>query len=285
MNETVRATSSSLTTTHDTTKPPTSRLFPTPRSPSEVSTATNRVSDAPSIASSIQFNPPPGSRLLAFGTRMSSTHINKPHSSPGIPAGSHTSAIPIVHQNPHQQSPLSDHPLNGDSSMQSPTGTSTNQLIGSVESIRHQQMFAPFEDSSRQTLPLEGARETKSMAQQPESIRRPTELNMYPELGPHHDPAPFSTGLSQSTLDSANGPTAFASSKGSRFAKFFDGKTRDAPATTKSQSLVGQQSPSPVPSHRHDMNFSGNNENRAMEDIFAMLNNSSQVCLEPLSTY
>jgi hypothetical protein len=216
---------------------------------------------------------------------MSSTHINKPQSSLGIPAGSQTSAIPTVHQNPHQQSPLSDHPLNGDSSVQSPTDTGINQLIGSVESIRHQQMFTPFEDSSRQTLSLEGARETKAMAQQPESNRRPTELNTYPELGPHNNPAPFSMGLSQSTLDSANGPTTFASSKGSRFAKFFDGKTREAPATTKSQNLVGPQSSSPVLSHRHDMNFSGNNENRAMEDIFAMLNNSSQVCLESFSVY
>jgi hypothetical protein len=151
-----------------------------------------------------------------------------------------------------------------------------------IESNRPQHGFAPFEDPSRQAIFLEGARESKGIVQ-PESIRRPTELNLYSEFAPSIHPAPFGTGLSQSAVDSASGSGAYATSKGSRFAKFFDGKTREAQAATKSPSHVGLQSSSPAPSHRHDIGSfngvsTGNNDNRAMEDIFAMLSNSSQVC-------
>jgi zinc finger CCCH domain-containing protein 13 len=67
-----------------------------------------------------------------------------------------------------------------------------------------------------------------------------------------------------------------AAAKGSRFAKFFDGKGRDShPGMGKAQ--VG----GPSPAQRGDLGgYNGmptNPDARAMEDIFAMLSNSAHV--------
>ena len=75
----------------------------------------------------------------------------------------------------------------------------------------------------------------------------------------------------------------FAAAKGSRFAKFFDGKARDAqPQSNKSQVQVGYVSPSPNHHQRQEQsnlnNLTSNpGDQRTMDDIFAMLNSSSQV--------
>jgi zinc finger CCCH domain-containing protein 13 len=86
------------------------------------------------------------------------------------------------------------------------------------------------------------------------------------------------------------GPGAYAMSKGSRFAKFFDGKSKEGPASiAKAQNAGGFQTSSPGPGQKHEASSFGgittmNGENRAMDDIFAMLSNSTQVygfCLRP----
>ena len=75
----------------------------------------------------------------------------------------------------------------------------------------------------------------------------------------------------------------FAASKGSRFAKFFDGKARDTQSqSNKSQVPVGYISPSPNQQQRQEQsnlsNLASNpGDQRTMDDIFAMLNSSSQV--------
>ena len=75
----------------------------------------------------------------------------------------------------------------------------------------------------------------------------------------------------------------FAAPKGSRFAKFFDGKARDGQSqSNKSQVPVGYISPSPNHHQRQEQsnlsNLASNpGDQRTMDDIFAMLNSSSQV--------
>ena len=75
----------------------------------------------------------------------------------------------------------------------------------------------------------------------------------------------------------------FAASKGSRFAKFFDGKARDTQSqSNKSQVPVGYISHSPNHHQRQEQSTLNNlasnpGDQRTMDDIFAMLNSSSQV--------
>ena len=77
----------------------------------------------------------------------------------------------------------------------------------------------------------------------------------------------------------------FAAPKGSRFAKFFDGKARDTQSqSNKSQVPVGYISPSPNHHQRQEQsnlsNLASNpGDQRTMDDIFAMLNSSSQVSI------
>jgi hypothetical protein len=75
--------------------------------------------------------------------------------------------------------------------------------------------------------------------------------------------------------------------KGSRFAKFFDGKGRDGVISSKQQLPGGFPSPSPNQNHRPEQpNFGGINVNpsdgRTMDDLFAMLRNSTQASITTL---
>ena len=74
----------------------------------------------------------------------------------------------------------------------------------------------------------------------------------------------------------------FAAAKGSRFAKFFDGKARDT--QSQSNKSVGYISPSPNHHQRQEQNNLSNltsnpGDQRTMDDIFAMLNSSSRVSI------
>jgi hypothetical protein len=73
---------------------------------------------------------------------------------------------------------------------------------------------------------------------------------------------------------------SYSSGKGSRFAKFFDNKGRDSSAAMITKS-TGRPSPSPLQGHRQDVNrihMENQADPRTMEDIFAMLQSSAQVC-------
>lgn len=74
---------------------------------------------------------------------------------------------------------------------------------------------------------------------------------------------------------------AAVSKGGSRFAKFFDGKSRDGlPSAGKPPMGGGFTSPSPNQLQRQEqvsLVTGTSNDQRAMEELFAMLNNSSQV--------
>lgn len=68
--------------------------------------------------------------------------------------------------------------------------------------------------------------------------------------------------------------SGIAAAKGSRFAKFFDGKGRDSnPTTVASKGMMGNLAT--LPPQKTGALGHHNADARAMEDIFAMLNNSA----------
>lgn len=90
-------------------------------------------------------------------------------------------------------------------------------------------------------------------------------------------------GGQQSSLDPSSGNQGgnFTNGKGSRFAKFFDNKGRD-PQMSTIQKPGGIPSPSQLQGHRQEITRAlmeqQGGDSRAMEDLFAMLQSSSQVC-------
>lgn len=96
---------------------------------------------------------------------------------------------------------------------------------------------------------------------------------------PLNNPQQFGQGILDNAQIDASG-NGYAVPKGSRFAKFFDGKARDAPPA-KAQTPIDFTSPSP--NHGQGQRFdqgsfggppNGVGEQRTMEDIIAMLANS-----------
>jgi hypothetical protein len=118
-----------------------------------------------------------------------------------------------------------------------------------------------------------------------------SDLAAYSEIGPTNPLGPLSNIPSPSfdpgSRERGHGGSPFPQQKGSRFAKFFDGKSREQPATPSAEDLGSLTHP--VAPYQRQQNVSGgesythNLENRTMEDIFAMLQNSTQVsCLTRL---
>lgn len=214
--------------------PTSSRLFPRPINQDGAQADRSSV-DPLQPQSTTVFNPPQGSRLLAFGSRAPT----KPQTS--------TSITP-----------------NGAGTLQSQTKPSLAQLnlpsnvlpleSSKVESHRTPNSFSPFEehDPSLSSGAAESARRERQ--------------SISSESGPWVD-----SGAEGSALGQAPG-------KGSRFAKFFDGKTREGLTYgPKTQTPVGFMSSSPTPGQRPEGGYNGNPDLRNMDDIYAMLNNSSQV--------
>ncbi|KAF9569730.1 hypothetical protein CPC08DRAFT_812711 [Agrocybe pediades] len=179
------------------------------------------------------FQPPPGSRLLAFAR-------------PTPPAN----------------------PLNPPNNVQVSNGLQSvsqeaMQGLSRVEPPRPQPGFSPFEEQNRQTF---GFEEQKDMSQA-------HYLNSLPRGMVDQS---FSSNV-QAPEANYNGT---AVGKGSRFAKFFDGKARDnAPPSAKQQAIGGFTSPSPNHNHRHEhtsLVTGTSGDQRAMDDLFAMLNSSAQ---------
>lgn len=126
------------------------------------------------------------------------------------------------------------------------------------------QGFSPFDE--RALLAEDPA--SLSVSGQYDVVQRPVEK-------------PYNSLAHSHTFDDNNG-LAYASNKGSRFAKFFDSKSKEnAPPGLKPQTPTGFLSSSPNPPQRQDQTIYGdgssNPPTRTMEDIFEMLNNSSQV--------
>jgi hypothetical protein len=152
-----------------------------------------------------------------------------------------------------------------------------NAPLMNNELSRGQPGFSPFEEAAHQSRAFID-RAPPNIPPHAEGLQRmPADrspLNQHPQFNPgvvdHSQADPNSNG--------------YAASKGSRFAKFFDGKTKEQlpPAAPKAQMPVGFTSPSPNLGPRFDQggyNPSSNSEEpRTMDDIIAMLANS-QVCI------
>jgi hypothetical protein len=238
-----------------------------------------------------QFNPPSGSRLLAFASRTPSATTTTTVSP------DQSSAFPMSESNldtPPPQQPLVNGPhrgldmvtLNVDTTDCSATATGLPPGFPNPINTTRQSAF-PSDSSAhvqseilrRQSLVSFGDRMTYGAS---------PDLNAYSEIGPTNPLGPLSNipnsqspSFDSGSRERGHGGSPFPQQKGSRFAKFFDGKSREQPATPSAEDLGSLTHP--LLTYQRQQNVGGgesythNTENRTMEDIFAMLQNSTQV--------
>jgi len=258
-----------------------SRFFPnpTPQDPG----ANSAKSPIPS-----SYTPPAGSRLLALGSRTSSA-TSRP------PLVEHTSTFgPTLSQLSDAQTPPTA--FTPDPSRIAPPEQLLPPRNAPGIAIRSQPTYPSFENQLRPPINLEEDLYNADIN------RRQAILNERAQFGLHQEVSPFdiagqqhmahpnfrppsqSPSLDGSLPERSQGGSPYQT-KGSRFAKFFDGKARDAPPMNKVPGSLDYASPSPHGIQRVDFGgdlYAGGggvvDNGRAMEDIFAMLQNSAQVC-------
>ncbi|CAA7266597.1 unnamed protein product [Cyclocybe aegerita] len=181
----------------------------------------------------------------------------------GPPAGSRLLAMRSGSKPGTSGNPIHNLPtLNGGLQNITPDVT---QTFPKNEPLRPPSGFSPFDDQSRQSFAFEDQRDVAIPS-------NPGHLSHRPSLD--HG---FNTSVNVHAETNYNG----VSGKGSRFAKFFDGKSRDGPvAPNKTQAPGGYPSPpnqNPRQEHGSFGNVAANpGEHRSMEELFAMLNSSAQ---------
>ncbi|CCM00939.1 uncharacterized protein FIBRA_02986 [Fibroporia radiculosa] len=253
------------------------------------------------------FNPPPGSRLLAFGSRVSSAGSVGPDvlltkslsdldSVPGqLPP-------PGIHGLPgHKLASIpsnSTHPALSRDGMSGlgvdPHFASNSRHLGG-DTSRVMGGFSSHGNLTQSSLSYDELPDTVSLGQlnelrRPSAVERaafglsPESASAYSDVGNAHPGATSMSSNGSIDLAGANVPGGvnYATGKGSRFAKFFDSKAREnqAGGGRKAPGLSSYPSSAALPDPRHtpvSMNGMINNgETRTMEDIFAMLQNSAQ---------
>ena len=235
------------------------------------------VSDNGSSGSQVlpQLNPPAGSRLLAFGAR---NQAGTPHA-----ANSNQPPQIMLGSLPQQQ----HHGLQSSSDLYLSAGTAseTSQRHNASHAMRAQQGYPPLELPSRANFAPHESHD--NFAQ--DSLRRapiippgfsaPSESSSSYSNNVSVTSETFGVNSQGSSLDAMNGY-----GKGSRFLKYFEEKGRDGQVSRKPSGPVGFQSSSPVANLRQDTgNLGGmptaHADNRTVDDLFAMLNTSVQVCI------
>ncbi|TFK57357.1 hypothetical protein OE88DRAFT_1651036 [Heliocybe sulcata] len=277
-----------------------------PRVPSEIpqsiensgkSMLDSALSNSPA---SPQFNPPVGSRLLAFGSRgsLAASQSHAPNHAAQSPALSNGSALSAsgLSQGAGMPGPSAEHPRIG-----SDTELNYHRGASHLDSLQAQQTFSPFDDLSRPFgSSADQARADVPFGQTVDPFRRssvvldrgqfgqgPELMSAYSDLSGRTTPLTQSShglGSSSSLFEqsqSFNGPGGLnhAAAKGSRFAKFFDSKARESQLAGPGKVLPhGAGLPIDHPMQRHEQSamLGGGSESRTMDDIFAMLNNSTQ---------
>ncbi|KAF8559241.1 hypothetical protein OG21DRAFT_1503146 [Imleria badia] len=248
----------------DKLTPQSSRLFSTTLSfdPS----ATAKPDAAIPVNQASQSHPPAGSRLLALGSRnpqnaaVSSVRSASSQSpGPFVQKNGNIGVNAVVSAGVHQSMEPSPH------------------FTPAAETLRPNNGFYPF-DGHRDAPSLSNTSASEATHRGPLTLAG--DRSVFP--ADHVSPAEpglgggFSNSHTVQSFEPVGSGIAFA--KGSRFAKFFDGKSRDnqpAPFTKGPIGTSGLSQPAP---HKTDLGLhpSHNSEARAMEDIFAMLNNSAQ---------
>ena len=239
-----------------------------------------------------QFNPPSGSRLLAFGSRTPSAAAATSLSSDQASMFTFSTSTVDTPQsllppsmNGSRLGPDID-AMNADSAALTSISAGLPPGFSNLVNPSHQSVFpsdpnahTQSEILRRQSLTSFGDRTTYGAT---------SDLSSYSELGPTNPlgiqsniPTSHSPSFEPSGRERGLGGSPFPQQKGSRFAKFFDGKSREQPATASAEGL--DAFPHPLLSYQRQQSMGGgdsypiNAENRTMEDIFAMLQNSTQV--------
>jgi hypothetical protein len=280
----------SSTPSIESPKPPGSRFFPNPSTSDSVALQgqPDRHS-ASAIRSPIpsQFNPPPGSRLLAFGSRTPSAAATSTVS-PDQPSAFTISASTL------DAPPSLQHPVNGahrlgdmDSDPTARGSVATglpppgfSNLINPTRLtgfLNEGSAHAQSEMFRRQSLVSLGDRVTYSATS---DLGAYSEMSSTNPLGPQSNtPNSQSPSFDSGGRERGHGGSPFPQQKGSRFAKFFESREQLAAPPTEDLSPLAHP---PLPYQRQQGVVGGDSylqgvENRTMEDIFAMLQNSSQV--------
>ncbi|KZT06879.1 uncharacterized protein LAESUDRAFT_812541 [Laetiporus sulphureus 93-53] len=262
--------------------------------------ASLETSASASSAASV-FNPPPGSRLLAFGSR----------SAPGPDALS-SKLQPTLDSSISQLPPPGLPGLTAQKSTAMPPSMPNLSLLAEsagldahfvtnakrtpTDSVRGFRSFSPHGNLVSSSATFEHLHEEISI-EQLNDLRRASAVERaafglpnetvapYAEMaGTQGGPASYSPSNSVELGGNIPGAANYASGKGSRFAKFFDSKVRDATLVgggRKAPGPPGYVSNSPHPDLRQPgVGLNGTNgtpgDTRTMEDIFAMLQNSAQ---------
>ncbi|TCD63396.1 hypothetical protein EIP91_005604 [Steccherinum ochraceum] len=279
----------------DLPQPAVSRFFPNLPALQAHSPNNDRSPIAPAIPSpESSFQPPQGSRLLAFASRAPGPaapgvggHLRTgnaldssigAHSTPGLPP---SASVPVPSKTIGFDSPN----FGAEYQHQSATRMTPS------ESAFASRSYSPFGQSSQNSFGYEETQDPR-LGLGNEAVRRASGLAPSNQFSPSSE-----AGLQYQELGNVAPPNGsgfdlsgnpaggnYATGKGSRFAKFFDAKPREpqVPVGARRTSVgAGFVSTSPRPGQRQDpiaLNGMGgaNPENRTMEDIFAMLQNSAQ---------
>lgn len=239
-----------------------------------------------------QFNPPAGSRLLAFGSRTPSAAAattltsDQPTSfALSTPTFDTPQSLLPPSMNGSRLGPDID-AINADPAALTSISTGLPPGFSNLVNPSRQPVFPSDANSHtqsemlrRQSLASFGDRTTYGAA---------SDLTSYSELGSTNPlgiqsniPTSHSPSFESSGRERGRGGSPFPQQKGSRFAKFFDGKSREQPATASPESLDAFSHP--LLQYQRQQSIGGGDsypmtaENRTMEDIFAMLQNSTQV--------
>lgn len=238
--------------------------------PSDPSTIAKPSTDATTSTNQIpQSHPPGGSRLLALGTRNPQNAVIA-----SIRPTSSRSPVPFVQKNGN----VGVNAVGGVVTASQPIDPSS-RFTPVIDTSRPNNGFSPFEEHrDAGTLPNASSSEAiyrGSLALAGDRTVFPADhiLAAEPGLG-----GGFSNNNTMQTFEPIS--SGIAAAKGSRFAKFFDGKSRDsqpAPFAKGPMGALGLSQPIPQKTDLPGLQPPSNSDARAMEDIFAMLNNSAQV--------
>ncbi|KAI0669990.1 hypothetical protein C8Q78DRAFT_1139173 [Trametes maxima] len=239
-----------------------------------VSQSTSNVSspvDLSSHSATNTFNPPAGSRLLALKSRNGLPTPANQLPPPGL-------SVPYTQSAPGP-SAVPPH---------LPEATGIDLQYGGSrlpsDPSRGIRSFSPLSSGSQPNVSVDDFREAVHLGQLNEGIRRasgsaaerailgiPGDNASYNDLG-----GAFPPGI---TLDQVAGANLGAN-KGSRFAKFFDSRTREPQATGPRLAQQGPPLQTGIPHPRQEAlalgGVGGPRGERTMEDIFAMLQSSTQ---------
>ncbi|KAH9835639.1 uncharacterized protein C8Q71DRAFT_762895 [Rhodofomes roseus] len=259
--------------------------------PSSLSAASS-VDASSSNLSTSSFNPPTGSRLLAFGSRAPPGFLPEPipsKSLSGLESPAAQMPPPGIPGLPQKGSavPLTSHP-----SMLPEAVPGFGAEHHHLHNGRHnhgdggrlQRSFSPHSSLSQASGQFDELHEGPMLGQMAD-LRRGSAvdragLGLANDIGPSY--GDLGPGGSLEANGIPGGPN-YATGKGSRFAKFFETKPREAPPmpNRKMSGMAGFPSNAQILDPRQggmglNGGMNGNGDARTMEDIFAMLQNSAQ---------